>query len=67
MNFYLGQEERANENLHRVWDSDLVDKLMKDMGIADELDLALDLEHRIDEQEAQEWARATVPTDRWES
>jgi len=67
VNFYLGDEQRANESLHRVWDSDLVDKLMKDSGVADEQELALDLERRIDDEEAQGWAQATVPQIAWES
>ena len=67
VNFYLGEEERANENLHRVWDTDLVDKLMKDSRMADEQELALDLEGRIDDGEAREWAQATASQIAWES
>lgn len=66
VNFYLGEDERANESLHRVWDSDLVDKLMKDSGVTEENDLALDLESRIPDDEAQRWARATIPDIAWE-
>jgi hypothetical protein len=67
VNFYLDGEERANDHLHRVWDSGLVDVLMKKSGFADESDLALDLQGRIDEDEAAGWARAGVRQMAWES
>lgn len=66
VNFYLGDVERANEALHRVWDTDLVDMLMADSGFA-EHELALDLIQRIDDDVAHEWARASVPQIAWES
>ncbi len=67
VNFYLGDDELPNDRLHSVWDTALVDKLMKDSRLADEQALTSDLSSRIDEVEAQKWARATVPQIAWES
>ena len=67
VNFYLGEKKSANEHLHAVWDSSLVEKLMKDDGLASEQALASDLNGRIDEDEAPRWARASVPGIAWES
>jgi hypothetical protein len=67
VNFYLGEEERADVRLHSVWDTDLVNKLMKDSGLDDEQALTSDLASRIDDVEAQRWARATAPQIAWES
>jgi hypothetical protein len=66
VNFYLGEEKRPN-NLHAVWDSSLVDKLMKDDGLTSGEALAADLIGRIDEDEAPRWGRATVTRIAWES
>jgi hypothetical protein len=66
VNFYLGEEKVPN-NLHAVWDSSLVDKLMKDEGFTSGESLASDLIGRIDEDDAPRWARATVPEIAWES
>lgn len=67
VNFYLGEEERANEPLHNVWDSAMLDWLMRDQKLADEQAVAADLEGRIDDDEAAGWSRATVPQIAWES
>ena len=67
VNFYLGTEERADDHLHRVWDSGLVDKLMLDLHLPDEQELASELQSRIDNDEAAAWERATVPQIAWES
>ncbi len=67
VNFYLGKEELANQRLHAVWDTSLVDKLMKDSDLADEQAMASDLLGRIEEDDAARWARATIPHIAWES
>ncbi len=67
VNFYLGAEERANQRLHAVWDTSLLDKLMKDSDLVDEQAVASDLLGRIDEDDAARWARATIPRIAWES
>lgn len=67
VNFYLGKTERADERLHRVWDTDLIDKLMKDDDLADEQAAATALADAIDADRAQSWARTTVPKIAWES
>src|SRR5260370_10077079 len=67
VNFYLDGEKHANEHLHAVWDTSLVDKLMKDSSITSEQALANDLMERFDEDDAVQWARASVRQIAWES
>src|SRR5258708_2860290 len=67
VNFYLAGEKRPNEHLHAVWDTSLVDKLMKDGGLASERALAADLTGRIDEDEAARWGQGSVEQIAWES
>ena len=67
VNFYLGEDEQANARLHHVWDTSLVDKAMKDSGLADEQALATDLLGRFDDDDARDWSVATPEQMAWES
>ncbi len=66
VNFYLGDEEKADQHLHSVWDTDIVNKLMKDMGVADEQGLASGLLDRMDPDNVHGWVRASVAKMAWE-
>jgi len=64
--FHLG-DEKIPANLHAVWDTDLINKLMKDDGFTTDQQLAAGLIDRIDDDEASNWAHASVPKIAWES
>ena len=64
--FHLG-DEKIPANLHAVWDTDLVNKLMKDTGVTTDRELADDLLERMDDDDAAYWSHATIPRIAWES
>ncbi|HLJ49181.1 MAG TPA: S1/P1 nuclease [Bryobacteraceae bacterium] len=66
VNFYLGDEEKADAHLHSVWDTDIVNKLMKDMGASDERALTTALLDRLDPDSVPGWLHAGVPKIAWE-
>jgi len=67
VNFYLGDKKRAHENLHKVWDMDMLEKAMADAHIQTERAYADQLLASISPEKAQRWASATIDDIAWES
>ena len=67
VNFFLGGKERPKENLHKVWDTDLVQKAMADVQITDERAYADRLLATINPEKAQRWVTASIDDIAWES
>ena len=67
VNFFLGGKQRPKENLHKVWDTDLVDKAIADARIHDERAYADHLLAALNPEKAQRWVRASIDDIAWES
>jgi hypothetical protein len=67
VNFYLKKEERANVTLHRVWDGDLLDKLLSDANLTEERFYATFLLNGINEKDAGRWRQSSIEDIAWES
>ena len=67
VNFFLGGKQRPKENLHKVWDTDLVDKAMADAQISDQRAYAEHLLAALNPEKAQRWVTASIDDIAWES
>ena len=67
VNFFLNGKTRPKENLHKVWDTDLVQKAMSDVQIDDERAYADHLLASINPEKAQRWVTASIEDIAWES
>jgi hypothetical protein len=65
-NVFLKSGERPDHRLHRVWDEDLVEKLMEDESITDPQVLATALAGRIKPGQAEKWKHTSIDQIAWE-
>jgi len=65
-NVFLRSGERPDHRLHRVWDEDLVDKLMEDRSWKSEQQAATALARQITPAHADQWRNASIDEIAWE-
>ena len=65
-NVFLDSGARPDHRLHRVWDEDLVDKLMEEEKITDPQVLATTLAGRIKPTQAEKWKHTSIDQVAWE-
>ncbi len=65
-NVFLSSGPRPDHKLHRVWDEDLVEKLMEDENLMGDQPVATALASQIKPDRAEKWSKTTLDEIAWE-